>query len=124
MRKIKILLIEDEKMLVDMYKDKFENEGFKMVTAFDAREGFEMAKKERPDLILLDILLPRENGISFLQKMRKDPEIADISVVALSNYDQPRTKKEAFQLGVKAYLIKTDFTPNTLIKEIKKYLAK
>jgi len=124
MKKIKILLIEDEKMLVDMYKDKFEKEGFKMVTAFDAREGFEMAKKERPDLILLDILLPRENGISFLQKMKKDPEIADISVVALSNYDQPQTKKEAFQLGVKAYLIKTDFTPNTLIKEIKKYLVK
>lgn len=111
-------------MLAEMYRDKFEQVGFKMLLAFDAQEGLEMTKKEKPDLIMLDILLPRENGISFLNKMRKDPEIAEIPVVALSNYDEPRTKKEALDLKAKAYLIKTDFTPNELVEEIKKYLPK
>lgn len=120
-KKLKILLIEDEIEMAEMYQDKFREEGFDMILAFTAKEGLEKTKKEKPDLILLDILLPTENGISFLAKMRKDPEIAAIPVVALSNYDQPKTKKEAFDLGVKAYLIKTDFTPTTLVKEIKKY---
>lgn len=120
----KILLIEDEEVMAEMYRDQFKASGFDMVLAFTAREGLEKAKKEKPDLILLDILLPTENGISFLNKMRKDPEIAKITVVALSNYDEPKTKKEAFELGAKAYLIKTDFTPKELVEEIKNYLPK
>ena len=118
----KILLVEDEKGLAEMYQDKFTEAGFEMILAFTAKQGIEKAKKEKPDIILLDILLPTENGISFLGKMRKEPEIADIPVIALSNYDQPKTKAEAFGFGVKAYLIKTGFTPTTLLKEIKKYL--
>lgn len=121
-KKIKILLIEDELEIAEMYQDKFQEEGFKMVLAFDAKEGMEKVKKEKPDLILLDILLPTENGISLLGKIRKDPELADIAVIALSNYDEPKTKQEAFELKVKDYLIKTDFTPQTLVKEIKKHL--
>lgn len=119
-----ILLIEDEVEMAEMYQEVFEKAGFKMILAFDVKRGLEKTKKEKPDLILLDILLPVENGISFLEKMRKDPEIAKISVIALSNYDQPKTKKEAFKLGVKNYLIKTEFTPKTLVEEIKKYLSK
>ena len=118
----KILFIEDEEELAEMYQKKFQEQGFEMILAFTAKQGIEKAKKEKPDIILLDILLPTENGISFLGKMRKEPEIADIPVIALSNYDQPKTKAEAFGFGVKAYLIKTGFTPTTLLKEIKKYL--
>lgn len=121
-KKIKILLIEDELEIAEMYQDKFQDEGFEMVLAFDAKEGLEKAKKEKPDLILLDILLPTENGISLLGKIRKELELRDMIVVALSNYDEPKTKEKAFDLGVKAYLIKTDFTPKTLVEEVKKYL--
>ncbi len=118
----KILIIEDEKILADMYRDKFVDAGFEAISAFDSREGLELTKKEKPDLILLDILLPRENGISFLKELKKDPEISDIPVVAFSNYDEPRTKKEALRLGVKEYLIKTDYTPNEIVKKIRNYL--
>ena len=121
-KKIKILLVEDEIEIAEMYKEKFEESGFKMVLAFDAKQGMEKAKKEKPDLILLDILLPTENGISFLARMRKDPEIGDTAVIALSNYDEPRTKQEAFDLKVKDYLLKTDYTPKTLVEKIRKYL--
>ena len=85
--------------------------------------GFAVAKQEKPDLVILDILLPKGNGISFLKALRNDPETADIPVVAFSNYDDPPTKKEAFDLGVKDYLIKTAYTPQGIIDKIKIFLA-
>jgi DNA-binding response OmpR family regulator len=118
----KILLIEDEKMLADMYKERFEREGFEVICSLDAERGFELAKKEKPDLIILDILLPEKNGISFLEEKIKAPEIAQIPVIALSNYDHPETRKRALELGVKEYIIKTDYTPKEIVEKIKKYL--
>jgi two-component system alkaline phosphatase synthesis response regulator PhoP len=118
----KILIIEDEKLLAGMYKEKLEMEGFEVVLAFDVKEGIEMAKKEKPDLILLDILLPGENGVSFLKRQKEEKEISEIPVIAFSNYDNPETKKEAKELGIKEYLIKTNHTPSEIIEKIKKYL--
>jgi len=118
----KILIVEDEKILGEMYQDKFIQAGFEIVLAGSAEEGHEFLSKEKPDLILLDILLPRENGITFLTKIRKNPETASIPVVAFSNFDDPITKKEALSLGAKDYLIKTAYTPQEVLKKIKKYL--
>jgi len=117
----KILIIEDEIVLAEMYKEKLEKEGFEVFLASEIEEGIEIAKKERPDLILLDILLPRENGVSFLEKIKKE-EIKDIPIVAFSNYDDPATKKRAFELGVKEYLIKANYTPGEIVEKIKNYL--
>jgi len=118
----KILLVEDEKILAKMYRDKFTEAGFEVSVTFEAKEGLEMAKKEKPDLIVLDILLPKENGITFLTWLRKTPEISSLAVVAFSNYDDPETKKTALRLGVKDYLIKTNYTPKEIVKKIKNYL--
>ncbi len=120
--KKRILIVEDEKMLAEMYRDKFEQEGFEIHSAFDAEEGLEMAKKIKPDLIILDILLPRGNGISFLTNLRKEEEISSTPVVAFSNYDDLRTKKEAKDLGAKDYLIKTNYTPREILEKVNKYL--
>jgi len=106
-----------------MYRDKLTRAGFKVVLVFNAEDGLKMAKKESPDLIILDILLPKANGISFLQKQKKDPKISSIPVVAFSNYDDPDTKKQAFQLGVKDYLIKTNYAPNEVVAKIKQLLV-
>ncbi|HDZ54144.1 MAG TPA: response regulator [Candidatus Nealsonbacteria bacterium] len=119
----KILIVEDEKILAEMYQDRFSQEGFQVVLASTSEEGIDLAKKENPDLILLDILLPKENGISFLRKLKQEPEISSITVIAFSNYDEPKTRKEAESLGVKAYLLKTDFTPQALVKKITEYLS-
>jgi len=118
----KILLIEDEKILAEMYRDKFTQAGFEVILVFDSKEGLEKAKKEKPDLIVLDILLPKENGITFLTWLRKESEISSIPVVAFSNYDDPETKKQAVKLGVKDYLIKTNYTPQEIVKKVKTYL--
>ncbi len=117
----KILLIEDEKILSAMYQDKFTEAGFEVSATFEAKEGLELAKKEKPDLIILDILLPRENGVYFLTELRKDLEISSIPVVVFSNYDDPETKKKSIQLGAKEYLIKTNYTPQEIVKKIKDY---
>lgn len=118
----KILIIEDEKILSDMYQEKFTRAGFKVSVAYEAEEGLILAKKVKPDLIILDILLPKENGISFLKKLRETPEGSSVVVVAFSNYDDREIKKEAFKLGAKDYLIKTNYTPEEVVNKIKKYL--
>src|SRR4030066_1477709 len=105
----KILIIEDEKILREMYYDKFIQAGFHIILADSAEEGLKILSKTKPDLILLDILLPKANGIKFLTKLRKKPEFNSLPIVAFSNFDSPETKKAAFELGVKDYLIKTNF---------------
>ena len=118
----KILIIEDEKILSDMYVDKLSQAGFKIISAQTSDEGFAKAKKEKPNLILLDILLPKGNGISFLKKLRANSKIANTKVVVFSNFDDPQTKKEAEELGVDSYLIKTNYTPKEMVNKVKKYL--
>lgn len=117
----KILIIEDEKILADMYYDRFVQEGYQVISASTSEDGINLAKKEKPDLILLDILLPKENGVGFLKRMKRAPEISSITVVAFSNYDDPKVRKEAESMGIKDYLLKTDFTPQELVKKIKEY---
>lgn len=118
----KILIVEDEKILGEMYRDKFIQAGLDVVWTGSAEEGLEYLSKDKPDLILLDILLPRDNGINFLNKLRKEKKFDHIPIIAFSNYDDPATKKEALLLGVKEYLIKTDYTPQGIIEKVKKYL--
>ena len=120
---IKILIVEDEKILSEMYTEKFQQAGFSVVSTPEAEDGLEVAKREKPDLIILDILLPKGDGISFLQRIREEPGIALTPVVVFSNFDDPPTKKAAFRLGVKDYLIKTNYTPREIIEKIKGILS-
>ncbi len=120
----KILIIEDEKMLAEMYYDRFVHEGFEVYSAFDAEEGMEIARKIKPDLILLDILLPRENGTEFLERLRKEKDIGDTKVIAYSNYNEKETKEKAKKFGAEEYLIKTDHTPKEVLAIIRKHIAR
>ena len=119
----KILLIEDEKVLAEMYQEKLSESGFEVIWTTEAKDGLELARKEKPDMVLLDILLPRENGVFFLNQLRKDPQISSIPVMVFSNYDDPETKKLAFELRVKDYLIKTNYTPSEIVAKIKQLLS-
>lgn len=123
MRKLKILLVEDDRVLAEMYLDKFRQAGLEVSLAFEAREGLELALKEKPDLVVLDILLPRENGVFFLEKLRENPKIAAMPVLVFSNYDDPVVKRQAMKLGALAYLLKTNYTPKKIIEKIKSCLG-
>ena len=117
-----ILLIEDETLLAEMYQEKFSQAGFKVIWTQEAEGGLIIIKKEKIDLVILDILLPRENGIFFLEKIKKDPKMSSVPVIAFSNYDDPTTRRRALDLGAKDYLIKTNYTPKQIIDTIKKYI--
>ncbi|OQA71179.1 MAG: Alkaline phosphatase synthesis transcriptional regulatory protein PhoP [Parcubacteria group bacterium ADurb.Bin247] len=117
-----IFIIEDELMLADMYKEKMEMAGFEVIQAFDAEEALKKIEGTNPDIILLDILLPRQSGIYFLERIREKEEFKETPVIAFSNFDDSETRKMAFDLGAKDYLIKTNYTPQEILDKVKKYI--
>ena len=118
----KILIVEDEAVLSDMYKDQFLQEGYEVSEARSAQEGIEQAKKNNPDFILLDILLLESSGITFLEEKEKDDSISSIPVLAFSAYSDQKTKERAKELGVINYFLKTDYTPTQLLDWVNNYL--
>ena len=121
-KKIKIILIEDDSFLVEMYTTKFELEGFEVISAEDGKKGLDMVKKEKPDIILLDILMPQMDGFAVLDALKKDKALADIPVILLTNLGQKEDVKKGFEKGAVGYLIKAHFMPSEVVDKIKKIL--
>jgi len=118
----KILIIEDDGFLLQMYVAKLELEGFTVVTAEDGEKGIKLIKKELPDLVLLDLLLPKKDGFQVLAEKSKDSSIKDVPVLVLTNLGQKQDIERCFALGVKDYLIKAHFIPSEVIAKIKSIL--
>lgn len=118
----KILIIEDEKILFEMYKFKFSKAGYKVFNSIDVEGGLALAQKEKPSLVILDMLLPRESGLNFLEKRKNIDSIAKIPVIVLSNFDDSETKTKALELGAKDYLIKSNFNPTEILDQLKNYI--
>ena len=123
--KQKILIIEDEKVLSELLEKKIKEDGYEVFIAMDGEEGLELMKKEKPDLVLLDIIMPRMDGFRVMEEMKKDPELnlKKIPVVIVSNSGQPVEIDKALDLGVRDYLIKTQFDPMEVIDKIKKQIG-
>jgi DNA-binding response OmpR family regulator len=115
----KVLIIEDEKILLEMYTFKFSKEGYEVFSATDVENALKIAEKEKPDLIILDILLPKESGIAFLEKRKEIETVKDVPVIVLSNFDDKETREKAFGLGAKDYLIKSNFNPKEVLARMK-----
>lgn len=118
----KILLIEDDEVLAGMYKMKIKQQGYELVTAENGKEGVEKAKKEKPDLILLDLILPQKDGYQVLQELKEDKETKGIKVFILSNLGQNGEIKKGKEMGADDYLIKANMTPGQLVDKIDKKL--
>lgn len=119
----KILIIEDEKILSGLLDKKLKEVGFETALAYDGQEGMEKMKAEKIDLILLDIIMPRKGGFEVLEDIQKEPELKKIPVIIISNSGQPVEISRALDLGVKDYLIKTQFDPDEVIEKVKKQLG-
>ncbi len=117
-----ILLVEDDTFLSGMYKTKFELEGFIVVTAEDGFKGFQLAKEQRPDIILLDILMPKMDGFEVLQKIRASDDTKNIPVILLTNLGQKDDVKKGLALGADGYLIKAHFMPSEVVTKVKSVL--
>jgi len=114
-----ILIIEDDKFLRELVIRKLIKEGYETSEAVDGEEGIKKIKEEKPDLILLDLILPGIDGFEVLSKMREDPALAQIPVIILSNLGQKDDVEKGLKMGAVDYLIKAHFTPGEIIEKIK-----
>jgi len=122
--KSKILLVEDEKMLADMYVTKFSKEGLSVMRAEDGARGLELAKKHIPDVVLLDIILPKLDGFAVLKELKNDPQLSDVHILLLTNLGQDEDVEKGKKLGADDYFIKANHTPAEIVEKVKYLLSK
>ncbi len=120
----KILLIEDDPFLSEMYIDKFVQSGFQIKVATDGKEGINKVKSSRPDLILLDVVLPKMDGFEILRELKKDSKLEKIPVILLTNLGQKNEIEKGMSLGAEEYIIKAHFTPTAVVVKVKEVLDK
>ena len=122
-QKIKVAIIEDEEVLLNVLENKLKKEGFDVVTALDGEIGVKVIRESLPDIILLDIIMPKVNGFEVLAQLNQDPVLAKIPVIIISNSGQPVEIDKALSLGAKDYLVKAEFDPQEVIEKIRKQLS-
>ncbi len=118
--KIKILIIEDDVFLADLYRTKFELENFAVSVAYDGEKGREMIGRIQPNIILLDLILPKIGGFTILEQLKDDKVLKGIPVILLTNLSQKADIDRGLKMGADDYLIKAHFMPSEVVAKIKK----
>jgi DNA-binding response OmpR family regulator len=117
-----VLIVEDEDFLVRALKDNLSAEGYSVAVAMDGEAAFDEIKKKNPNLILLDLLLPKKNGFDVLKEIRQNPEYKLIPVVILSNLGEDSEIKRALELGANDYFVKSQHPIQEVIEKVREYL--
>jgi DNA-binding response OmpR family regulator len=117
-----VLIVEDDEFLANIYKKKFEVEGFKVSSSNNGEKGLEDAKKKIPDIILLDILMPKLDGFAVLTELKKNSQTKDIPVILLTNLGQKDDVEKGIEMGAVDYLIKVHFKPSEVVEKVRKIL--
>ncbi|MFN4179213.1 MAG: response regulator [Armatimonadota bacterium] len=120
--KRKILVVDDEVAIVRVLRDRLETEGFEVLTAYDGLQGVEIAQKEQPDLIIMDITMPNMDGITAAKLLREKPETAHIPIVMLTARGQETDEQAGYQAGAIRYFTKP-FSTRQLVREIRNILG-
>lgn len=120
----KIVLIEDEDILANMYKFKLEKAGYKVEVAKDGKEGVQLVKMHKPDLVLLDIIMPKKDGFMVLEEIKSDKSTKNIPTYMLTNLGQEEDIIKGKELGAIGYFVKADMTPGELVIKINKHFNK
>ena len=118
-----VLVVEDDKYMREVLVAKLIKEGFTVLEAVDGSTGLELTAKKKPDLVVLDIILPVMNGFDYLEAKAKVAAIAAIPVIILSNLGQREDVERGMKLGAKDYLVKAHFTPNDLIAKVQAHIG-
>ena len=119
----KILIIEDEEIILDLLQKKLSQEGYEISVAKDGEEGLKLMKEVKPDLVLLDIVMPKIGGFEVMEEMQKEDQLKSIPVIVVSNSGQPVEIDKAQALGAKDWLIKTEFDPKEVVEKVKRHLG-
>jgi DNA-binding response OmpR family regulator len=120
----KIVFVEDEPTLQKTLCDVLVREGYDVKTAFDGAAGLDLIKKEKPDIVLLDLILPKMDGFTVLKKMREDEGMKDIPVMVLTNLEGTSDVERVLDLGATTYLVKANYELREVVEKIKKALEK
>jgi len=120
----KILFIEDESALQKSVTEILKKEGYETISAFDGESGLKSAKEKKPDLILLDLILPKLDGFSVLEKLKEDKETKEIPVIVLTNLEDVKDVGRALELGATTYLVKAQYNLEEVLEKIKQVLEK
>ncbi len=121
--KKKILLVEDDEMLAQVYRSRFEIEGFDVKEVYNGEDALSAAISFKPDIILLDAMMPRISGFDVLDILRNTPETANVTIIMLTALSQPRDKERAEALGVDDYLVKSQVVIGDVVARVKKHLG-
>lgn len=113
-----VLIIDDDLTLREMYDTYLKASGFTVVSAQDGAEGLTKAKESKPSIILLDLMMPKMNGIEVLKRLKADAELKDIPVIVFTALIQDLEKQESFAAGASDYVVKTEITPKGLLEKI------
>ncbi len=122
-QKIKLALIEDDIAIVQMYRTKFEFEGYQVATAGDGVAGLELIESFKPDVVLLDIMMPKMDGLKVLEKIRANPKTKDTKVIVLTNMGDTKTAEQIYKMAATDYIVKAEMTPREVSERVKKILA-
>ncbi len=117
----RIILVEDEQTLREMLERKLKKSGYEVETAVDGEEGLGKIKEQKPDLVLLDIVMPKMDGFTVMEEVRKDETVSNTPIIIVSNSGQPVELDRAQQLGVKDWIIKTEFDPMEVVDMVDRY---
>lgn len=118
----KVLIIEDDTALAENLSDTIKSAGIDALVCHDGETGFRRIEEKKPDLILLDLVLPKKHGLKVLEDLQKNPELKKIPVIVLTNLESPHDIEKASSLGIKAYLVKANYTLAEILKKIKEVL--
>jgi len=119
----KILFIEDESALQKTFGDILKNKGYGVLKALDGESGLRSAQGERPDLILLDLILPKMDGFEVLKELKENEETKSIPVIILTNLEETEDIQKALELGATTYLVKSSYTLEEVVNKIEKALG-
>ena len=122
MNKKKILIVEDEAMLQRALAEFLVDEQFEVISAMDGEEGISFAKTKNPDLILLDIVLPKKDGYQVMKEIKKDEKVKNIPIILLTNLESAEDIERAFEAGATTYLVKSNYKLEDVVKKIKETL--
>lgn len=117
-----IAIIEDDQVINQMYRMKFEAAGFEVVSASDGEAGVKVVQRANPDIILLDLQMPTMNGTEALQKIRHQPANANTPVIILTNLGEEEAPAELRRLGIDSYIVKANLTPSQVVARVKETL--
>lgn len=120
----KVCIIEDEDNIREIYQIALEKEGYEVLTACDGEEGLELLKKNRPDLVLVDLMMPKKDGITLMKEMLADEKLSKIPVIILTNFGSEEMLEKVKDLQSEFYLIKSQYQPKDVVKVVREVMLR